>query len=97
MKKKSIIVESQLQEKWEGKNVRERNVGSVWILECHKCKKEWNDNDPHVWVECNTCGNKYHLEHSGIQYKMQDYWKISLDIFQFECSEGKELFEGCWE
>ena len=75
----------------KGKKFRKRL--NTW--ECRDCEEEWDDNDPHVWVECDTCGNKYHLEYSGIQYKTKDYWKINLDSFQFECAECKEMFDGC--
>ena len=52
----------------KGKKFRKRL--NTW--ECRDCEEEW-DNDPHVWVECDTCGNKYHLECSGIEYKTKDY------------------------
>ena len=39
---------------------------------CPECKEDCNDDDPHVWLECDTCGNKYHLQCPGIQYKTKD-------------------------
>ena len=26
-------------------------------LNAQDCEEEWDDNDPHVWVECNKCEN----------------------------------------
>ena len=74
----------------ESKGKKFRNRLNTWA--CRDCEEEWDDNDPHMWVECDTCGNKHHLKCSGIRYKTKDYWKINLDSFQFEC---KEMFDGC--
>ena len=79
--------------KKESKGNKFRKSLNTW--EYRECEEEWNDNDPHVWVECDACGKKYHLQCSDIQYKTKDYWKINLDNFQFEYSECKELYEGC--
>ena len=59
------------------------------------CNEWWNDNDPHVGVECDTCCNRYHLECSSVQHKTKDYQKICLDSFEFESPQCKGLFDEC--
>ena len=78
--------------KKESKGNKFRKSLNTWV--CRECEEEWSDDDPHVWVECDACGKKYHLQCSDIQYKTKDYWKINPDNFQLECSEWIELFEG---
>ena len=65
------------------------------IWKCEDCEEEYDDNDPHLWIECDVCSNRYHLESSGCQYKTKDYWKINLENVVFECREWEEFFKGC--
>ena len=52
------------------KNMRKKAL-DIW--KCEDCEEEYNDNDPCVWIECDVCSNKFHLECSGYQYKTKDY------------------------
>ena len=59
---------------WSGKKSRKNDV---WM--CFECDEEYSEEDPHVWVECETYGEQYYLECSSIKYKTKDYWILNLD------------------
>ena len=52
------------------KNMRKRAL-DIW--KCEDCEEEYNDNDLCMWIECDVCSNKFHLECSGYQYRTKDY------------------------
>ena len=80
-------------QKRKGLEWRKSRKNDIWV--CFECDEEYDEEDPHVWVECDTCGERYHLECSGIKYKTNDYWTLNLDAYVFECSDCKQLFKGC--
>ena len=80
-------------QKRKGLEWRKSRKSDIWMF--FECDGEYDEKDPHVWTECDTCGERYHLECSGIKYKTKDYWTLKLDAYVFECSDCKHLFKGC--
>ena len=77
----------------KGQEWRKNKKKDIWV--CCECNEEYDEDDPHVWVECDTCGERFHLECSGIKYKTKNYWTLNLDAYNFECFECKAIFKGC--
>ncbi len=44
-----------------------------------------SDDDPNVWIECDICEAKYHLQCSGIDYDADDYWTLDTSQLDFVC------------
>jgi len=59
--------------------------GELWI--CKECDMEWDDNSADRWIVCNLCGEKFHLQCSGLKYLKPQYWTLNLNKVDFECSE----------
>ena len=71
---------------------KKKKDDDIWI--CGECSEDWDEEGDSRWIECDMCGEHYHLEHSGLKYQTQDYWTIKLDNTHFECYSCKELFKG---
>ena len=46
-----------------------------------------DDEDGNRWIVCDNCGDKYHLECSGLQYKEDEYYDIDIESEEFHCGE----------
>ena len=77
----------------KGQKCKKNKKEDIWV--CCECNEEYDEDDPHVRVECDTCRQRFHLECLGIKYKTKDYWTLNLDAYNFECFECKALFKGC--
>ena len=45
----------------------------MWVS--FECDEEYDEDDPHVWIECDTCRERYHSDCSSIKYKTIMYVK----------------------
>ena len=46
-----------------------------------------DDEDGHRWIVQDNCGDKYHLQYSGLQYKEDEYYDIDIKSEEFHCGE----------
>ena len=61
------------------KRLRTKIFGSAGIVQMG-----WRCSDDQRIV-CDVCNQPYHLQCSGIQYTILEYWTIQLDEINFEC------------
>ena len=54
--------------------------------------EEWDDESNDCWVACDSCGDRFHLQCSGIEYETSDYWDIDLESMLVECESFTDLF-----
>ena len=63
---------------------------------CEDCGEVWDDDGDCCWITCDICLSNYHLECSGIQYPMEQYWEIDLDLRELECPDCIVYFQSDW-
>ena len=51
-----------------------------------------DDESNDRWVVCDSCGDRLHLQCSGIEYETSDYWDIDLESMVFECESCIDFF-----
>ena len=73
----------------EQKSVEEtqspNNKEDKW--ECKWCTEEWDNEDGNRWIVCDNCGDEYHLQCSGMQYKEYEYYDIDNESEEFHCDK----------
>ena len=72
-----------LKKKQEGS--KKKKTDNFW--QCRDCADEWDKDGDDQWIVCDVCNQLYHLQCSGIQYTISEYWNIQLDDIDFECEE----------
>ena len=55
--------------------------------ECKWCTEERDDEDRNLWIVCDNCGDKYHLQCLGLQYKEDEYYDIDIKSEEFHCDK----------
>ena len=83
-----------LKKKKNNKKYRKKINSSedLWICSDWDCGEEWDDKSNDCWVVCDSCGNRFHLQCSGIEYETSDYWDIDLESMVFECESCIDFF-----
>ena len=64
----------------------------LWICSDWDCGEEWDDKSNDHWLVCDSCGDRFHLQCSGIEYKTSDYWDIDLVSMVLECESCIDFF-----
>ena len=73
------------------KRFYEKKTENQNIWQCGDCADEWDEDDDDHQIVCDVCNQPYHLQFSGIQYTILEYWTIQLDEINFECEECERV------
>ena len=60
-------------------------TGTDEIWNCSLCSETWERDGDDRWILCDNCNRQYHLQCSGIDYPVHNYYSLDIEGMSFKC------------